>query len=470
MFTLDRSMWCQWIVVFAATILVPSCAAQTVDGASGSFQVFAAGCYVVPDGYFDECHQALRKEWPNNRRFHVVFHGHSVPAGYFKTPTVQTFDAYPHLFHAKLAKRFPTATIDVSVTAIGGENSRSGAERLDDDVLALNPDVVCIDYGLNDRRLGLEETEKAWRSMIERLVANNIHVVLLTPTPDTHEDILSADAPLAKYAELIRRLATEYKLPLVDCYIQFQQLAKNGAKLADLMSIPNHPNRAGHEVVANLLFNAFEVGKKLPDRVDLSEKIKTMGLEQRRQGARGTCSVFASMEAVEFAIATASGHSDPLSIEYANWAANHATGRSDDGDFFMNILKGIEVYGFCSETDMPYQAEYSGPQPTVELQAEASDGIRKFDLSVYWLSEWKQTPGLTLQEVNRIKQALACGYPVAAGSYHSVLFVGYENDESLPGGGKFLISDSNLVETEIHFSDAMQRFSDCFWVKAETQK
>jgi len=28
----------------------------------------------------------LQKEWPKNRAMNIVFHGHSVPAGYFKTP------------------------------------------------------------------------------------------------------------------------------------------------------------------------------------------------------------------------------------------------------------------------------------------------------------------------------------------------------------------------------------------------
>ena len=39
----------------------------------------------------------LELKWPENKTMNLVFHGHSVPAGYFKTPVVNTLLAYPHL-------------------------------------------------------------------------------------------------------------------------------------------------------------------------------------------------------------------------------------------------------------------------------------------------------------------------------------------------------------------------------------
>ena len=87
----------------------------------------------------------LSKSWPANRTVNIVCHGHSVPAGYAKTPAVQTFDAYPFLLHRGLNERFPHAVVNVIVTAIGGENSEQGAKRFARDVLSMRPDVVTID-------------------------------------------------------------------------------------------------------------------------------------------------------------------------------------------------------------------------------------------------------------------------------------------------------------------------------------
>jgi acyl-CoA thioesterase-1 len=71
----------------------------------------------------------LRRTWPANSAVTLVFHGHSVPAGYFRTPRVDTFGAYPHQLHRVLAEKYPFAVINVLVTAVGGEHSESGAAR-----------------------------------------------------------------------------------------------------------------------------------------------------------------------------------------------------------------------------------------------------------------------------------------------------------------------------------------------------
>jgi acyl-CoA thioesterase I len=173
-----------------------------------------------------------------------------VPAGYFKTPTVQTFDAYPYLLHRGLNERFPHAVINVTVTAIGGEDSEQGAKRFARDVLSLRPNVVTIDYALNDRRIGLARAETAWRKMIELCIAENIPVLLLTPTADMKAKLDDANDPLSQHAEQIRRLAAEYHVGLVDSLAQFKGKIKEGDELTALMSQGNHPNRKGHELVA----------------------------------------------------------------------------------------------------------------------------------------------------------------------------------------------------------------------------
>ena len=60
----------------------------------------------------------LVKEWPNNRTINLVFHGHSVPSGYFKTPVVNTMDAYPYQVLRLLKEKYPYSVINVINTAI----------------------------------------------------------------------------------------------------------------------------------------------------------------------------------------------------------------------------------------------------------------------------------------------------------------------------------------------------------------
>ncbi len=209
------------------------------------------------ESYLAEVCTALTRQWPNNRTVNIVCHGHSVPAGYFKTPVVDTFSAYPHLLHRGLKERFPYAVINVMVTAIGGENSESGAARFARDVLPLRPDVVTLDYALNDRGLRQAQAEVAWRSMITNATAHGIKVLLLTPTPDMAAKLDDPNDPLLQQAQQVRRLADEYGIGLVDSLEAFQTAIRAGQSLSDLMSQGNHPNRRGHELVAVGLLRWF---------------------------------------------------------------------------------------------------------------------------------------------------------------------------------------------------------------------
>ena len=89
-----------------------------------------------PATYLAALTNLLRVPWPKNRTINIVCHGHSVPAGYFKTPLVNTFNAYPHLLHVGLKQQFPNAVINVIVTAIGGEAADAGERRFGRDVLS----------------------------------------------------------------------------------------------------------------------------------------------------------------------------------------------------------------------------------------------------------------------------------------------------------------------------------------------
>jgi acyl-CoA thioesterase-1 len=209
-----------------------------------------------PKTYLAGIVELLGVKWPKNRAVNVVCHGHSVPAGYFKTPVVNSFNAYPHLLHRGLKERFPFAVINVIVTAIGGEAAESGERRFKRDVLCHRPDVITIDYALNDRRLGLEKAAAAWKSMIEQ--AKGTKVILLTPTADQSAKLDDPADALNQHAAQIRRLAVEHGVGLADSYAAFKARVAAGERLEELMSQVNHPNRKGHDLVVAELMKWFD--------------------------------------------------------------------------------------------------------------------------------------------------------------------------------------------------------------------
>ncbi len=217
----------------------------------------AAESMADPSTYLAPIVAELERSWPSNRTVNLVCHGHSVPAGYFKTPAVDSLDAYPNQLRCALAARFPRAVINVIVTARGGENSVQGAARFEADVLTHKPDVVFIDYALNDRPVGLEKAAAAWVSMIQKAQAAGAKVILLTPTPDTSAKLDDPTDPLNRHAAQIRRLAAQFHVGLVDSLALFKAELARGAPLTSLMAQVNHPNAAGHKLVAVELLKWF---------------------------------------------------------------------------------------------------------------------------------------------------------------------------------------------------------------------
>ena len=208
--------------------------------------------------YLSDICDLLALRWPENRTLNFVCHGHSVPSGYACTPLVDPFHAYPHLVHRALKQRFPYAVLNVIVTGVGGEHAERGAERFARDALNHNPDLVTIDYSLNDRSIGLTRAEIAWRSMTEAALARGAKVILMTPSWDQtwfrqDDDWLA----LAAHAAQVRRLAAEYGVGLGDSFAAFERYIRQGGDLQDLLSHWNHPSGTGHALIAREITSWF---------------------------------------------------------------------------------------------------------------------------------------------------------------------------------------------------------------------
>jgi lysophospholipase L1-like esterase len=213
-----------------------------------------------PETYLHDEVIALSKIWPENRTVNIVCQGHSQPCGYTSAHMVLPFDAYPHQLHQLLQKRFPTAVINIITAAIGGENALSGAERFAGDALCHKPSVVIIDYGGNDLFQPISAIEGAWRRMAEKALSAGVKVILITPAPDsgvlyyppenkkfTHEE----------HAAMLRRLADEYGVALVDALKRFNIKLAHGHKMHEYLISVNHLNRKGHALIAEGLHEWF---------------------------------------------------------------------------------------------------------------------------------------------------------------------------------------------------------------------
>jgi lysophospholipase L1-like esterase len=134
-------------------------------------------------------------------------------------------------------------------------------ERVDHDVIALQPDLVFLSYGLNDSRGGTppEVFRRAYQQLIDRIRARIDPTIVILNTYYMHEVLYrhcehweeSSYAVTEVYNLVIQQLAEANQLILADVYA-----AEVGV---DWIIDPDHchPNDLGHRLVANRVFEAI---------------------------------------------------------------------------------------------------------------------------------------------------------------------------------------------------------------------
>lgn len=204
--------------------------------------------------------------------------------------------------------------------------------------------------------------------------------------------------------------------------------------------------------------------------VDLRPQFLAHGLVPRGQGPRPTCSIFATTAVVEFALARTTGIGTRLSAEYCNWAANAATGRGDDGDFFHCALQGYQRFGICRDDLWPYGTTFAGdaaPPPDALVDAGKRAATAGAAVRVRWLRPIDGTRGLSSAQLTDVLTTLRAGWPVAVGAAHSRVLVGWRADAAAAGGGVFLTLDSGRgVFDEVTADHVMAETCDAFTVEA----
>ena len=158
---------------------------------------------------------------------------------------------------------------------IGGNKIYDLYLRMDDDVLAKNPDVVVIYVGVNDvwhkSSFGTgtdpDKFEKFYNAVISKLKAKNIKVILCTPAciGEKTDHSNQQDGDLNRYSNIIRSIASNNNCPLVDLRKLFldYNLKNNpdNKEFGILTTDRVHLNETGNRFVAEAMWAAVKQNK-----------------------------------------------------------------------------------------------------------------------------------------------------------------------------------------------------------------
>jgi len=154
------------------------------------------------------------------KKTRIVFFGDSITqAGVGPT-------GYITKIQEMLEKNGKSAQYELIGAGIGGNKIYDLYLRMEDDVLAKNPDVVVIWVGVNDvwhkasfgTGTDQDKFEKFYGAVIKKLQTKNIKVVVCTPSTIGEKTDFSnqQDGDLNQYANIIRKVAKDYNCPVID--------------------------------------------------------------------------------------------------------------------------------------------------------------------------------------------------------------------------------------------------------------
>lgn len=182
----------------------------------------------------------------------IVAYGDSITAGY------AVRRGFPSFWKEMLVQKYPGVGIEMINSGVSGDTTTDGLARLDWAVLSYEPDLVTINFGINDcvYGLGLEEFEANLVEMIRRIRAGSASEILLLSSQPLETP--PYDRQVKDYYHVIERVANEMDVGFVDVYAAWMERVRQGTPLSSLI-IPglDHPNEAGYRIIAEELMKLF---------------------------------------------------------------------------------------------------------------------------------------------------------------------------------------------------------------------
>ena len=222
----------------------------------------------------------------------IVFFGDSVTQGCFEIFETNGDDigvvydpvnAYHAQFSRMLAHLIPNAPVSIVNAGISGDSTEGALARIDRDVLAHNPDLTVVCFGLNDSvgdgRDGADSYADRLETIFRKLVESGSEVIYLTPnmmctevssklkhTPfmNLASEIarIQNDGVLTLYLEKGKQMARACGVRICDVYAKWLRLSEMGVDTTALLSNSiNHPTREMNQLFAWSLLETIFAGE-----------------------------------------------------------------------------------------------------------------------------------------------------------------------------------------------------------------
>ncbi len=211
--------------------------------------------YVIENGITDRMKALSTLVKGNQARLAKVFrraqNGEKITVAYLGGSITQGSSAGDGLCYSKLTtdwlmEQFPNAEIEYVRAGIGATGSYIGVFRAERDVLSKNPDLVFVDFSVNDTTEYTQRNINSYDSLLRKLYNSETSPAVVTIAM-TQEDGTS-------FQDYHSEICEAYQIPMISYHDAILDVIRNGhIKWTDISDDNIHPNVTGHAVLTEII-------------------------------------------------------------------------------------------------------------------------------------------------------------------------------------------------------------------------
>lgn len=189
--------------------------------------------------------KAVMKKAEAGGNITIAFLGGSITQGCLSTTPEQ---CYAYLIYEWWKKKYPRASITYLNAGIGGTTSQFGVARVDEDVIKYRPDLVFVEFSVNDENT--EFFRETYEGLIRHIYRSGPAIMLIHNIK--YDDGFSVE-------EIHRSIGEHYSLPCISMKSTiYRKMSEGYFNSCDITADNLHPNDRGHQMLCDVITHCLE--------------------------------------------------------------------------------------------------------------------------------------------------------------------------------------------------------------------
>lgn len=188
----------------------------------------------------------VMKKAESGEKITVGFIGGSITQG---SSSSGPQNCYAYKTYSWWADKFPNTEVEYVNAGIGATDSYLGVHRVEKDLLSKNPDVVVVEFSVNDTNKLINP--ESYESLVRKILGyeNSPALVLLCTTMEDGTSFQLDHAEVGVY----------YDLPIISYHdVVYPEVAAGNIVWKDISPDNIHPNDVGHDMIGQMMGKFFD--------------------------------------------------------------------------------------------------------------------------------------------------------------------------------------------------------------------